>query len=334
MKGTKRIHSIHREDILKHREELHKRRKDLEKRVHNAHIWDFIKDMIFINLGMGVYSLGWAVFMLPNRITTGGGAGAAAILQYATGFPMQYTLLIVNAGLLLLAWWQLGPKFTLKTLYAVLSLSFYLGWGQYLVGLNPALHAGVLGHGQEIGISCILGAVLNGIGIGMVFTSGGCTGGWDIIASVINKHKNVSIGRVLLYLDLVVIGSCYFIFRGRYGDASALRMVVYGYVTLFVYTFAVDAMINSSKLDLQFTVYTREYDEMVETIRKKTGHTATLLDGEGGYTGEAMKVLITIVHKHEQVQVMRLIRDVDPDAFVTVHRVEGAFGKGFNVIKA
>lgn len=303
------------------------RREKLRSRLRGLHIWDFIKDMIFINLGMAVYSLGWAVFMLPNHITTGGGAGMAAIVQYATGFPMQYTLLIVNSLLLIVAWWQLGGKFTLKTLYAVLSLSFYLDLGQRLVNMDPTLHEGILGAGQDVGISCILGAVLNGIGIGMVFMSGGCTGGWDIIASVINKYKNVSIGRVLLYLDLVVIGSCYFIFHNW-------QMVVYGYVTLVVYTFALDVLINSSKQDIQFTIYSTEWDELVDTIRRETGHTATLLYGEGGYTRSKTQVVVTIVHKSEQVQLLRLIRDTDPDAFVTFHRVEGAYGKGFNVIKA
>lgn len=293
----------------------------------STHVFDFIKDMIFINLGMAVYSLGWAVFMLPNHITTGGGAGLAAIIQYATQFPMQYTLLIINSILLLISWWQLGPKFTLKTLYAVLSLSFYLDIGQRIVSLDPTLHDGVLGAGQEIGMSCILGAILNGIGIGMVFMSGGCTGGWDIIASVVNKYKNISIGRVMLYLDLVVIGSCYFIFH-------SWQMVVYGYVTLVVYTFAVDVMINSSKQDIQFTIYTHQSSQMVDTIRSKTGHTATLYYGQGGYTKEDTRIVVTIVHKNEQVRMLRLIRDTDPDAFVTFHRVEGAFGKGFNVIKA
>lgn len=309
------------------RERIVNRHKALQTKLRTYHVWDFVKDMFFINMGMFVYSLGWAIFLLPNHITTGGGAGAAAIVQYATGFPMQYSLLIVNSVLLVLALWQLGLKFTMKTLYAVLSLTFYLEWTQQLVAMDPALREGILGSGQEVGMSCILGAILNGIGIGMVFMSGGCTGGWDIIASVINKYKNVSIGRVLLYLDLVVIGSCYFIFHNW-------QMVVYGYVTLVVYTFAVDVLINSSKQDIQFTIYTREYDDMVETIRKKTGHTATLMFGEGGYTQEAMKVVVTIVHKNEQVRVLRLIRDTDPDAFVTFHRVEGAFGKGFNVIKA
>lgn len=291
-----------------------------------AQVVDFIKDFFFINLGMAIYSAGWALFLLPNHITTGGGAGLMAIVQYATGFPMQYSLLIINAILLLMAWWQLGGKFALKTLYAVLSLSFFLGLGQSLIAMPDGSMLNVLGENQE-GMACILGAVLNGIGIGMVFMSGGCTGGWDVIAAIINKYKNVSIGRVLLYLDLFVIGSCYFLFH-------SWQMVVFGYVTLVVYTFAVDTMINSSKQDIQFTVYTKESDLLVRIIREKTGHTATLLFGEGGYTHEEMKVVVTIVHKSEQVQMLRLIRDTDPHAFVTFHRVEGAFGLGFNVIKA
>lgn len=295
----------------------------------SSQVFDFIKDFFFINLGMAIYSVGWALFLLPNHITTGGGAGLAAILQYATGFPMQYTLLIVNGVLLLVAWWQLGAKFALKTLYAVLSLSFYLGLGQELPQLldNPGL-VNVLGP-EQIGMAAILGAIFNGLGIGMVFMSGGCTGGWDIIASVINKYKNISIGRVLLYLDLFVIANCIWMFPDK-----GVEMVVYGYITLVVYTFAVDTMINSSKQDIQFTIYTKESDRLVEIIRSKTGHTATLLYGEGGYTHDELKVVVTIVHKSEQVQMLRLIRDTDPASFVTFHRVEGAFGLGFNVIKA
>ncbi|MBQ2362844.1 MAG: YitT family protein, partial [Bacteroidaceae bacterium] len=217
-------------------------------------------------------------------------------------------------------------KFAIKTLYAVLSLTLYLEVGQDIVQNEAYGLWRVLGENQE-GMACILGAILNGIGIGMVFMSGGSTGGWDIIASVINKYKNVSIGRVLLYLDLFVIGSCYFLFH-------SWQMVVFGYVTLVIYTFAVDTMINSSKQDIQFTIYTHRHDILVESIRSQTGHTATLLFAEGGYTHNEMKVVVTIVHKSEQVEMLRLIRDTDPTAFVTFHRVEGAFGKGFNVIRA
>ena len=311
---------------MKSKTKLAEQRKKLQNRLCKFHIWDFVKDMIFINLGMAIYDFGWALFLLPYKITTGGGVGLCAIVQYATGFPMQYSVLIINAGLLLLAWWQLGWKFASKSLYAVLSLTLYLQLGQDIVTDESYGLWRVLGDNQE-GIACILGAILNGIGIGMVFMSGGSTGGWDIIASIVNKYRNVSIGRVLLYLDLFVIGSCYFLFH-------SWQMVVFGYVTLVVYTFAVDTMINSSKQDIQFTVYTRHHDLMVESIRMQTGHTATLLFAEGGFTHNDLRVVVTIVHKSEQVEVLRLIRDTDPEAFVTFHRVEGAFGKGFNVIRA
>lgn len=305
---------------------LSEQRDKLQGRLRALHIIDLIKDLFFINLGMAIYDVGWALFLLPYKITTGGGAGLCAIIQYATDFPMQYSLLIVNAVLLLLAWWQLGLKFTLKTLYAVISLTAYLQIGQDIVQNEVYGLWHVLGDNQE-GMACILGAVLNGIGIGMVFMSGGSTGGWDIIASIINKYKNISIGRVLLYLDLFVIGSCYFLFH-------SWQMVVFGYVTLVIYTFAVDTMINSSKQDIQFTIYTRHHDLMVESIRHATGHSATLLFAEGGFSHMDMKVVVTVVHKSEQVNLLRLVRDTDPEAFVTFHRVEGAFGNGFNVIKA
>lgn len=311
---------------MKSKVTLAEQREKLQGRMRKYHIWDVIKDLFFINLGMAIYDVGWALFLLPYKITTGGGAGLCAIIQYATEFPMQYSLLMVNAVLLLLAWWQLGFKFTIKTLYAVLALTIYLQVGQDIVSDKSNGLWQVLGENQE-GMACILGAILNGIGIGMVFMSGGSTGGWDIIASIVNKYKNVSIGRVLLYLDLFVIGSCYFLFQ-------SWQMVVFGYVTLVVYTFTVDTMINSSKQDIQFTIYTKHNDLMVESIRTETGHTATLLYAEGGFTHNQMKVIVTIVHKSEQVNILRLIRDTDPEAFVTFHRVEGAFGKGFNVIRA
>ena len=294
-------------------------------KISRNQVWDFIKDLVMINLGMAIYDVGWAVFLLPYHITTGGMAGMAAILQYASGFPMQYTILMVNAVLLMIAWWQIGLKFTLKTAYAVLALSFYLQIGQDVMTDTAGALIKVLGDDQD-SMACLLGAILNGLGIGMVFLSGGSTGGWDIIAALINKYRNISLGRVLLYLDLFVIASCWPIFHDW-------RMVVFGYVTLVVYTFAIDMFINSSRQDVQFTIYTRCGDQLREEISRQTGHSTTQILGEGGYTRQTVKVLVTIVHKREQVKVLRMIRDIDPQAFVTLHRVEGVYGEGFNVIK-
>jgi len=294
-------------------------------RVSKTDIWDFIKDFVMINMGMFIYSMGWAIFLLPYRITTGGLAGLAAIIQYATSFPMQYTIFVVNSILLVIAWWQLGLKFAVKTAYAVVALTFCLQIGQDLMSNGAGAFVQVLGEGQD-SMACMLGAILNGIGIAFVFLSGGSAGGWDIVAAIVNKYRNISLGRVMLFLDFFVIGSCLFIFNDW-------RMVVFGYVTLVVYTFTLDMVMNSSRQDIQITLYTKKHAEIGEEIRRETGHTMTLMYGEGGYTHESMKVLVVIVHKREAIKVLRLIRSLDPEAFVTQHRVEGVYGKGFNIIK-
>lgn len=288
-------------------------------------IWNFCQDFFAINLGMAVYSLGWAAFLLPYHITTGGMAGMAAILQYAIGFPMQVTILIVNAILLAIAWWQLGAKFTLKTGYAVLALSTFLQLGQDMMTDSSGNLIQLLGADQD-SMACVLGAILNGVGIGIVFLSGGSTGGWDIVAALINKFRNVSLGRVLLYLDFFVIGSCWPIFHDW-------RMVVFGYVTLAVYTYALDMLINSSRQDVQLIIMTRKHTDVSDKIIQNTCHSVTVMGGEGYYSHQEVKVLITIVHKRELIKVLRMIKEADPAAFISQSRCEGVYGNGFNTIR-
>lgn len=289
-------------------------------------IWEFTKDFLSINLGMAIYSLGWAAFLLPYHITTGGLAGLLAIVYYLTGFPISVALLIINSVLLLIAFKPLGWKFVAKTAYAVLALSTFLSLGQNMMTNEQGQLMQILGEGQD-SMACVLGAILNGLGIGIVFLSGGSTGGWDVIAALINKYRNVSLGRVLLYLDLIVIGSCWPLFHDW-------RMVVFGYVTLAVYTYAVDLLVNSTRQDTQFIIFTNKSKEICDRIIHETVHSVTVLNGEGHYSHQEIKVLITIVHKSEQVHILRMIQEIDPAAFVSQSRAEGVYGNGFNVIKA
>ena len=289
-------------------------------------IWEFVVDFLAINLGMAVYSLGWAAFLLPYHITTGGMAGMFAIVYYVTGFPMSYAILIANGILLVFALWQLGWKFTIKTAYAVLALSAYLQLGQDMMTADDGTMMKLLGEGQD-SMACVLGAVLNGLGIGIVFLRGGSTGGWDVIAAIINKYRNVSLGRVLLYLDFLVIASCWPIFHDW-------RMVVFGYVTLAIYTYVLDMLVNSARQDVQFIIFTNKPDEISQRIITETCHSVTSMNGEGYYSRQSIKVLITIVHKRESVTILRMIKETDPDAFVSQSRAEGVYGNGFKAIKA
>ena len=288
-------------------------------------IWDFLKDFLSLNFGMAVYALGWAVFLLPYHITTGGMTGMFAIIYYLTKFPMAAAILIANGILLLIALKPLGWKFVGKSAYAAFALSLFLEMGQQMMTSDDGTLMQVLGPGQD-SMACVLGAILNGLGIGFVFISGGSTGGWDIIAALVNKKYNVSFGRILLYLDFVVIASCWPIFHD-------VRMVVFGYVTLAVYTYVIDMLINSSRQDIQFIIFTKKHREICDRIISETVHSATVLDGEGYYTHGDVKVVIAIVHKREQLTFLRMVHELDPAAFVSQSRAEGVYGNGFNAIK-
>lgn len=291
-----------------------------------ARYWEFLKDFLAINLGLAIYALGWAAFLLPYHITTGGLTGMFAILYYLTGFPISGAIMIANAILLLIAFKPLGWRFVVKSAYAVVALSTFLSIGQQMMTNEDGSLTQLLGPGQD-SMACVIGAIMNGVGIGTVFLQGGSTGGWDIIAALVNKYRNIPFGRMLLYLDFLVIGSCWPIFHDW-------RMVVFGYVTLAVYTYVLDMLVNSTRQDTQFIIFTQKGEEICWRIVHETSHSVTRLNGEGFYSHQAMEVLITIVHKREQVQILRLIHEVDPAAFVSQSRAEGVYGNGFNMIRA
>ena len=294
-------------------------------KVNYRRIWEFTLDFLAINLGMAIYALGWAAFLLPYHITTGGMTGMFAILYYLTKFPISAAVLIANAILLIIAFKPLGWKFVGKSAYAAIALSSFLELGQHMMTDESGNLMQILGEGQD-SMACVLGAILNGLGIGIVFLTGGSTGGWDIIAALVNKYRNISFGRALLILDFLVIASCWPIFHD-------VRMVVFGYVTLVVYTYALDMLINSARQDIQFIIFTNKPDEICQRIISETCHSVTSMNGEGYYSHQDIKVLITIVHKRESVKILRLIQETDPAAFVSQSRAEGVYGNGFNVIK-
>ena len=294
-------------------------------KVNYRRIWEFTLDFLAINLGMAIYALGWAAFLLPYHITTGGMTGMFAVLCFLTTFPISAAVLIANSLLLIIALKPLGWKFVGKTAYATIALSSFLELGQQMMTDESGHLMQILGEGQD-SMACVLGAILNGLGIGIVFLTGGSTGGWDIIAALVNKYRNITFGRALLILDFVVIASCWPIFHD-------VRMVVFGYVTLVVYTYALDMLINSARQDIQFIIFTRKPDEICQRIISETCHSVTSMNGEGYYSHQDIKVLITIVHKRESVKILRMIQETDPAAFVSQSRAEGVYGNGFNVIK-
>ena len=291
-----------------------------------------VSDYVIITLGLVLYALGYTVFLLPYEIVTGGVAGISAILFYSTGFPVAYTLFGINVLLGVVALRILGWRFLSKTIYAFTMLSFILGLFQQFMPVDEAGHyVKILGEGQQF-MALILGCTMTGSALAIVFLTGGSTGGTDIIAASVNKYRDISLGTVLTFTDLLIISSCLLI--PQFGDMlQRAHMVVFGLCTMFVENFMLDFIMNRRRQSVQFLIVSSKWQEIAEAIGTKMDHGVTILDGHGWYTGQERKVLCILAKRSESTEIFRLIKMIDSRAFVSQSAVIGVFGEGFDQIK-
>lgn len=289
------------------------------------------KEYVNITFGLLLYTFAFTVFLLPYKIVVGGVTGLGAIVFYATRFPVQYTFFIVNAVLIVVALRILGWRFLMKTIYATFMLTAMLEFAQDVVVLPNGEFYKLLGDGNDF-MSLIIGCMLSGTALATVFLNNGSTGGTDIVAAVVNKYCNISLGRVLILVDLCIISSSLFI--DTFGPIEVrCQKVVFGLCTMFIECLMLDYVMNSQRQSVQFFIFSRKYQEIAYAITQSTDHTLTILDGHGWYTGKERKVLVLLAKKSESVQIFRLIKMIDPEAFVSQSSVIGVYGEGFDAIK-
>lgn len=294
-------------------------------------IWNEVKDYIIITLGLLLYTFGWTVFLLPYEIVTGGVTGLSAIVYYATGFKIENTYLIINVSLLIVALKILGVKFMMKTIYAIVALYFMLKFAQVLMIGDDGQFIKILGEGQDF-MSLLIGCMLTGTALAMVFLNNGSTGGTDIVAACVNKYHNFSLGQVLIAIDLLIIGSCFFIPQFGTGLERVYK-VIFGLCTMVIENLMLDYVMNSLRSSVQFMIFSKKYQEIANAIGTKMEHGVTILDGHGWYTGQDMKVLCILAKKNESVTIFRIIKLIDPNAFVSQSAVIGVYGEGFDEMK-
>lgn len=288
------------------------RKKQILREVH---------DYFFVAIGILMYAIGWTIFELPIEITGGGVPGISSVVYYATGIPVQYTYFTINGILLILSVIILGWKFSIKTIFACILMTLVLPIIQNLVNYyNFNLDIDPFA-------SAILGGAFCGAGIGVAFSNNGSLGGTDIIAAIINKYRNISLGRVGLYLDIIIVSCSYFV-------VSHTENVFYGYVVLVITSLMLDFVVNRSTQSVQFFIISEKYVEIAKLINAMPTHRGcTVIDGTGFYSGHPVKLLFVLTRKREATQVFRLIKDTDPMAFVSQANVNGVYGNGFDRIK-
>jgi len=283
-----------------------------------------LKDYVIISFGLLIYVFGWVAFIIPNGIVGGGVGGIGALIYYATGFEVSYTYLLANVFLLLLGVKILGKNFGAKTIYGILfsSLLFYV-----LPKVTPNALIEQVQSEHNLLLWALIGGVFEGTGIGIAFTRGGNTGGTDIIALIVNKFKHINPGRVLLYCDIIIIGSSIFL------PERTILSALYGGIMVAVSTYMIDALLVGSKQSLQVLIFSEKYEDIAQKISNVLGRGVTMLYAKGWYTQKERNVLLVVVRKYEVNAVYRIIKEVDRTAFISTSSVTGVFGEGFEPIK-
>ena len=294
----------------------------MQVNINKNRIYSELRSYVGITIGLFLYVLAWVAFLIPNEIVGGGATGFATDIHFLTGkaIPINYAFFAVNAILLAIGFYILGNSFGIKTIYGMVFTFLMLTFLP-----EPTIITNSFQDSDKL-ICAIIGGIVSGFGIAIAFRNGGSAGGTDIVAMIVSKYKNISPGKVYLYSDLFIIGASFFI-------NFDFRTIVYGYVTMAVFSYSVDLVLSGSRQSVQIFIISKKYDEIARRIINEVNRGVTALDAIGWYSQTSSKVLMVIVRKNDTKQVHQIINETDPEAFISEASVMGVYGKGFDVIK-
>ena len=303
--------------------------------VLNRSFATLLKEYGLVTVGVVSYALGWSIFLLPNNLIGGGVSGFASILYYATGLPMGVTYFVINVILLIIGTKILGTGFGGKTIYAIFMTSLMLSIMPKILPTD-FIHEFALSNGKLI--CTFLGGIIAGFGIGLSISQGGSTGGTDIIALLWCKFYPASPGRVILIIDVgIILSSLLFPSYTETGEllpfAEKLAVIVYGLIQVTVSGYAIDLYLSGSKQSVQAFIFTKKASEMADAIAFDMKRGVTVIPAKGWYSKEEKQVLMVVTRKTDLNLLLRYVKSIDPDAFLSISSVMGVYGQGFDTIK-
>ena len=271
-------------------------------------IWQEVRSHIIITVAIIISAIGWTGFLIPSNMLGGGVTGLATIIYWVTGLPTGISIFALNAILILIAFRSLGRRFALSTIYSVIVTSVVFYILQEYVFLAPII--------EDRFLSAVLGAGLNGVACAFIFLEGSSTGGTDIIVMMINKYRNITLGRLTLFINVAIISCSYFVFRD-------LELLIYSYVGLMVTSYTMDLTMNGSKQSVQMFIFSQRPDEIADKVGEEIHRGVTMIKGTGWYTKTENNIVMVVVRKTESQRVIRIVKQLDPAAFVSVNTVMG-----------
>lgn len=284
-------------------------------------------DFILLTAACFIFAFAWEGFMIPNGMSAGGMMGLCTVIQYATGglIPAQYSYFAVNALLIIVAMMAMGIGFGFKTIYCIIMSSLAME----IVASVPAIHsvAGQFFFVRETLLIPIIAGLLEAIGLGLVLRYGASTGGTDIIALMINKYWPVSLSRVFLISDLVIVALLLFLPDKTFTD------MIYGLVEIITFSALIDYVVGGDKSSYQLLVFSDRYADIADHIINNMDRGVTVLSAYGWFTKKEKNVLLILISRKQLPTLTKVIKEVDPKAFMSVSSTNNVYGEGFEEIK-
>jgi uncharacterized membrane-anchored protein YitT (DUF2179 family) len=280
--------------------------------------WSGVQDFLLITLGSLLQALSIRLFLVPAHLVNGGISGLSQIINYYTGIPIGLMIFLGNLPLFFIGWRYLGgPRFALRTAYAVLAVSFFT---DFLVIFLPKN-----GLTQDLVLNTLYGGVISGVGYGLVYRGQGTSGGSDILARILNNWRGISVSQSYLLTDSLVM------FLG--GLVFSWENALYAIVMLYISGIAAEVTMEGSNVVRTALIITNQPDSVAEKILINMERGVTLLPGKGAYTGTERIVLYVVIARSEVSQIKALVREADPNAFMVIGQAHEALGEGFRPLK-
>ncbi len=285
--------------------------------------WITVKEFFVIALCTIPYALTVNQLLVPHAIVGGGVTGLCEIIYFATNtyVPIWLSSALINILLLIIAAVTVGWRYALRTIWGVMWLTIWLK--VIPIGATPLL--------TDSFMAVVIGGLFTGCFLGICFLNNGSTGGTDIIAMIVNKYHHLPMGRVLMFSDLLIISSAFFLPAIQAaGTQGAIEKILFGLTYTFMQSTAVDWVMNRMRQSVQFMIFTQKPEAIADAIINQAHRGCTFLEAEGGYYKKPMKVVTTIARSYESATIFRLVHSIDPNAFVSQSQVRGVFGQGFD----
>ena len=282
-----------------------------------------IREYILTTFGLVLTALGLDIFLIPNGIAAGGVSGLAMILSQFIGIPVGIWMYILNGILFLLAFLTIGFDFSTKTIYSTFALNFFVDFFDRMVPIwkyqKPYVHE------VDLILAVLFGDLLTAIGMAITFSQNSSTGGTDIIARIINRYFGTSIGSTLLVVDFSI---------GIFSmTAFGVEKAMYAILAIIMNGLMIDFTLRGLEQSSEVLIFSEKLDEIKRFILEDLERGATIVPAIGAYTGKERKILMTVVRRRELAELIHVIKEVDPKAFVVIGEVRQVLGEGFKRIE-